>query len=72
MADRATKRPNNLETAFNLGSINKIFTQIAIMQLAAAGKIDLDSTLGKYWPDYPTRKSRAKSRYVSCCDTHRE
>ncbi len=60
MADRATHRPNNLETAFNLGSINKVFTQIAIMQLAAAGKIDLDSTLGKYWADYPNREVARK------------
>jgi len=37
MADRTTNRPNNLETAFNLGSINKVFTQIAITQLAADG-----------------------------------
>ncbi|HJP86230.1 MAG TPA: serine hydrolase domain-containing protein, partial [Gemmatimonadaceae bacterium] len=46
---------NNLETAFNLGSINKIFTQISILQLAAAGKLDLDSTVAKYWPDYPNQ-----------------
>ena len=60
MADRAANRPNNLETAFNLGSINKVFTQIAIMQLAAGGKIDLDSTLGKYWPDYPNQEIARK------------
>jgi len=53
MADREARRPNDVETAFNLGSINKIFTQIAIRRLAAAGKIDLDSTLARYWPDYP-------------------
>lgn len=53
LADRQRAIPNNLETAFNLGSINKVFTQIAILQLAAAGKLDLDSTLAKYWPDYP-------------------
>jgi CubicO group peptidase (beta-lactamase class C family) len=55
MADRATRRPNNFETAFNLGSINKVFTATAIRQLAAAGKIDLDSTLAKYLPDYPNQ-----------------
>lgn len=60
MADRETRRPNNPETAFNLGSINKIFTQIAIMQLAAAGRIDPDSTLGKYWTDYPNREVARK------------
>jgi D-alanyl-D-alanine carboxypeptidase len=60
MSDRATNRPNNLETAFNLGSINKVFTQIAIMQLAATGKVSLDSTLGKYWPDYPNQEVARK------------
>lgn len=53
MADREARRTNDVGTAFNLGSINKIFTQIAIRQLAAAGKLDLDSTLARYWPDYP-------------------
>lgn len=53
MADREARRPNDVETAFNLGSINKVFTQIAIRQLAAAGTLDLDSTLVHYWPDYP-------------------
>ena len=52
MADREAGRPNNLETAFNLGSINKFFTAIAIRQLAAAGKLDLDSSLARAWPDY--------------------
>lgn len=52
-ADREAKKPNTIETAFNIGSINKLFTQIAIRQLAAQGKLDLDSTLAKYWPDYP-------------------
>lgn len=55
MADRERGVANNLETVFNLGSINKIFTQIAILQLSAAGKLDLDSTLAAYWPDYPNK-----------------
>jgi len=55
MADRERGVANNLETAFNVGSINKVFTQIAILQLSAAGKINLDSTLAVYWPDYPNK-----------------
>jgi len=58
LADREAARPNNIETAFNLGSINKFFTQIAIRQLAAQGKLDIDSTLGRYWPDYPNEPVR--------------
>jgi CubicO group peptidase (beta-lactamase class C family) len=53
MADREARRANDLETAFNLGSINKFFTQLAIRQLRLAGKLDLDSTLARAWPDYP-------------------
>jgi len=52
-ADREAKRLNTIETAFNLGSINKVFTATAIRQLALAGKLHLDSTLATYWPDYP-------------------
>src|SRR6267154_4927828 len=53
MADREAGRANTVATSFNLGSINKFFTQIAVRQLAAAGKLDLDSTLARAWPDYP-------------------
>ncbi len=53
LADRESRRPNTTETAFNLGSINKLFTTTAIRQLAAAGKLNLDSTVATYWPDYP-------------------
>lgn len=55
MADREAGRPNDLETAFNLGSINKFFTATAIRQLVAAGKLNVDSTLARAWPDYPNQ-----------------
>jgi len=53
MADREGRRPNTIATSFNIGSLNKLFTATAIRQLAAAGKLDLDSTLIQYLPDYP-------------------
>ncbi len=59
-ADRDHSVPNNLQTAFNLGSINKIFTQIAILQLYAAGKLNPDSTIATYWPDYPNQEVARK------------
>jgi D-alanyl-D-alanine carboxypeptidase len=55
LADREARTPNTVETAFNLGSINKFFTMIALRQLAAAGKLDIDSTLARAWPDYPNQ-----------------
>jgi D-alanyl-D-alanine carboxypeptidase len=60
MANRERAIANNLQTAFNLGSINKVFTQIAILQLSAAGKLNLDSTLAVYWPDYPNKAVASK------------
>jgi CubicO group peptidase (beta-lactamase class C family) len=52
LADRDFKVPVNLETRFNLGSINKIFTKTAIAQLAAAGKLSLSDTIRKHLPRY--------------------
>ena len=53
LADRATGRANTVDTKFNLGSINKLFTMVAVRQLELAGKLALDSTIAAYWPDYP-------------------
>ena len=52
-ADSEARVANTVETAFNLGSINKMFTATAIRQLSSEGRLDMDSTLGHYWPDYP-------------------
>ncbi|MCX7033059.1 MAG: serine hydrolase [Arenimonas sp.] len=58
LADRQTGRPNTLDTPFNLGSINKMFTGIAIAQLQAAGKLDWTDTVGTHLPDFPNAKIR--------------
>ena len=51
---RAWGDGNRTDTRFNLGSINKIFTQVAIGQLVATGKLSLDDTIRKHLPDYPS------------------
>jgi CubicO group peptidase (beta-lactamase class C family) len=53
MADPAKGIANRPDTKFNLGSINKIFTHVAIGQLAAAGKLSLNDTIRKHLPDLP-------------------
>jgi CubicO group peptidase (beta-lactamase class C family) len=52
-ANREHSVPNAIDTKFNIGSINKIFTTVALAQLRDAGKIDFDATLRTYLPDYP-------------------
>ncbi len=59
-ASREYNAPNRPDTIFNLGSINKIFTNAAITQLVEGGKLSLDDKLGKHLPDYPNRDAAAK------------
>ncbi|HNR38649.1 MAG TPA: serine hydrolase domain-containing protein [Acidobacteriota bacterium] len=60
LASREYNAPNRLDTRFNLGSINKFITQIAIEQLAGKGKLQLDAPIGIYLPDYPNPDAAAK------------
>ncbi len=60
MADVARKIPNSIETRFNIGSMNKMMTAVAIMQLAEARKISLGARVGVYLPDYPNGEVRDK------------
>ncbi len=59
MADRDKNIPNTIRTRFNIGSINKEFTQTAIRQLVAAARLQLTDTIGKFYPDYPQVASRS-------------
>ena len=60
LADRRTGRPNTIDTPFNLGSINKMFTGIAIAQLQAEGKLDWTDTVGQHLPAFPNATVRDK------------
>jgi CubicO group peptidase (beta-lactamase class C family) len=60
LADRERKIPNTLETRFRIGSINKVFTAVATLQLVEAGKVKLDDPLAKYLPNYPNKELAAK------------
>jgi D-alanyl-D-alanine carboxypeptidase len=59
LADRDRNVANTTTTRFNIGSINKVFTQVAIRQLVQAGRLAYTDTLGKYFPDHPQAASRA-------------
>ncbi len=52
-ANRDRGVPNTLETKFNLGSANKMFTAVAVAQLVEKGLLSFDDPIGKLLPDYP-------------------
>jgi D-alanyl-D-alanine carboxypeptidase len=52
LADRDRRVPTTVETRFRIGSMNKMFTAVAIMQLVEAGKVELSAPLGDYLADY--------------------
>ena len=56
LADRERKISNRATTKFRIGSMNKMFTAVATLQLVQAGKISLDAPLGKYLPDYSNKE----------------
>jgi D-alanyl-D-alanine carboxypeptidase len=59
-ADREKQIPNRKDTKFNLGSINKNFTRVAVQQLARQGKLRLDDKIKTFLPDYPNADAAEK------------
>jgi len=55
MADETNHIRNTVDTQFYVGSMNKMFTAVAILQLVGQRKLALDKPLATYWPDYPNR-----------------
>ncbi len=56
VGNKATGAPITLSTRFNLGSLNKMFTAVAIAQLAQAGRLSFNDPISKHLPDYPNKE----------------
>src|SRR5207302_5125243 len=52
LADPKAKRPATAETVYRVGSVSKLFTDIAVMRLVEQGRLDLDAPVTKYLPDF--------------------
>jgi D-alanyl-D-alanine carboxypeptidase len=59
-ADRKSGTPNTPQTRFRIGSMNKMFTAVATLQLVEAGKLALDDPIGKHLRDYPNKDVASK------------
>jgi CubicO group peptidase (beta-lactamase class C family) len=60
-ADAATRKPAIPQTLYPVGSISKLFTATAVMQLAEQGAVDLDAPLSRYLPQFSIRSRFAGS-----------
>ncbi|HEX3320212.1 MAG TPA: serine hydrolase domain-containing protein [Terriglobales bacterium] len=59
-SDREKKLANNIDTKFRIGSMNKMFTSVAIAQLVQQGKLKYTDTLAQVLPDYPNKEVAQK------------
>ena len=59
-ADRERRVPNTPQTQFRVGSMNKMVTAVATLQLVQAGTLRLDAPIGTYLPDYPNAEMASK------------
>ncbi len=60
LAERAFGTPVNHQTRFHIGSMDKMFTAVAIAQLVDAGKLSWNSTLAEVVPEYPDQETARK------------
>jgi CubicO group peptidase (beta-lactamase class C family) len=58
-ADAATGRPVDGETVFNVFSVSKGVTALAVHLQVQRGLLDYDAPLAEYWPEYGTRGKEA-------------
>lgn len=55
LADSSARIPADADTVYRVGSVSKLFTTIAAMQLVEQGKLELDKPLADYVPDFALR-----------------
>lgn len=70
-ADPKAKIPITADTVFRVGSVSKLFTDIAVMQQVERGKLDLDAPVTKYLPDFQPRNSFNKPITLRQLMSHR-
>jgi CubicO group peptidase (beta-lactamase class C family) len=69
LADMKTREPITSTTLFNLGSISKTFVANGILLLAEQGKLTLEDSLLKYFPEFRD-KSIARKVKIKHLLTH--
>lgn len=55
LADVAGRRPMEIDALFQIGSVSKSFTSMALLQLSERGAVELDAPVTKYLPWFSVR-----------------
>jgi membrane dipeptidase len=63
-ADLENGVPATADTVYLLASVSKTITAVAALQLAAAGKLDLDAPVQTYVPDFPKKQWTITARQL--------
>ncbi len=56
-ASREPPTPNQVSTRFNIASVDKIFTAVAVFELIEEGRLALAGKLCDYLPEYPLKEA---------------
>jgi serine beta-lactamase-like protein LACTB len=70
-ADPQAKKPATAETVYRVGSVSKLFTDLAVMRLVERGALDLDAPVRKYLPDFKPSNPFSKDITLRQLMTHR-
>lgn len=70
-ADPAKKIPATAETVYRVGSVSKLFTDIAVMQLVEKGTLDLDAPIRRYLPNFRPKNPFGKAITLRQLMSHR-
>ena len=64
LANRETKEPITINTTFDLASVSKQFTAMAIMMLSERGKLAYSDPLTKFFPEFPAYATKITVRHL--------
>ena len=64
-ADQEQKIPATAETLYRVGSISKLFTDTAAMQLVEQGRLDIDQPLRKYLPGFSIKTNYTNTAEIT-------
>jgi CubicO group peptidase (beta-lactamase class C family)/D-alanyl-D-alanine dipeptidase len=70
-ADPKARTPATADTVYRVGSVSKLFTDLAVMQLVERGALDLDAPVTKVLPDFKPANPFDKPITLRQLMTHR-